>query len=354
MRINSISLKNYRNHENFRTEFDKDLTFITGPNSAGKTNILEAIHLLSTTKSLRAKFDRDLINIGKDFCTVSGDVTNTQDDYSLEIQVIKSGIFENAASKKVKVSKVPKTVQNFCGIFNSVIFTPEDIQLLIGSPSERRKYIDAILIQTDNLYKKASAQYTKALRQRNKILETINRENNGRDLIDFWTQEILTQGTLIQDRRKELFERLSVHLNNQARNLESIGTSFTVEYKMNEISEARLWEYRHKEIATETTLVGPHRDDFEIFFNDKNVGQFGSRGQQRSIILALKLAEIEFITEKTSELPVLLLDDIFSELDIKHRKAVTDAVEKQQTIITSADDNDFIDNIEHKLIELTL
>lgn len=336
MKINNLNLHNFRNHKKSIFEFGDDITLIEGPNGSGKTNILEAVYVLSTGKSPRAKYDRDLIEYDAPFTTVKANVEVENEVLDLEMQIIKSETFSNASSKRAKINKVPKSISFFCGKFNSVLFTPEDIQLITGSPSERRRYMDSVLIQTDKKYKKVHALYTKALKQRNRLLEMIRDENKGHDQIEYWTAQLLENGTYIQRSRKHALEKIEVELIKNGTIISNY-QNLELKYKKSNLSEERLEQLRQNEIYAGTSLVGPHRDDFEILFNERNIGEFGSRGEQRSIILSLKLAEIDFIDSENNERPVLLLDDIFSELDEKHKRSVLDIVTNQQTLVTSAE-----------------
>lgn len=337
MQIKKLKLTNFRNHVKNELDLDENLVLITGPNGIGKTNILEAIHLLSVGKSSRTRYDRDLIKYDQTFCTLVGTTLVDGENTELELQIIKSSNFENASSKKVKVNKVPKAQKYFCGIFNSVLFTPEDIQLITGSPTERRKYLDMLLSQTDFEYKAALDLFLKAVKQRNKLLELINEENRGWEQLAYWTHHVLKNGRIVQTKRNNFFADIIPRIVVIGKDLNTPETEIQLNYKQNVISEERLESHKNQEIAAKTTLLGPHRDDFEILFNGHNSADFCSRGQQRSVVLALKLSEIDYITEKKGERPVLLLDDIFSEFDDKHKKAVIATISKQQTVITSSD-----------------
>jgi len=342
MQIQKLTLKNFRNHTNKEAVFKENINLILGPNGAGKTNILEAIHLISTTKSIKAKFDRDLINYNQNFCTIS--LENPTD--LLELQIVKGDQNDNISKKTAKVNKTPKSLSYFAGMFNSVLFTPQDIELLTGTPSIRRKYLDMVLIQTSEGYKKTLSLYIKAVRQRNKLLEKISDSGFGFGQMDYWDEQILSLGTIIQKKRLDFFETIREIIQEYNYKLNNSDSDLKIFYKINEINKDRMEKYRETEIAAKTTLVGPHRDDFEILFNGKNIAYFGSRGQQRTVLLALKLAEMDFIEEKIGEKPILLLDDIFSELDNKHKGTVMEVIQKQQTIITSTDKPDFnIDNL---------
>jgi len=342
MQIKELKLTNYRNHLNLKLDLDNKLVFIVGPNGVGKTNILESIYLTSTGKSPRSKYDSDLINYAKTFTTIASKISTTDDQFDLELQVINEGL-DHRSRKKVKVNKVPKIINYFCGLFNSVLFMPEDIQLVTGSPSERRGYMDSILTQVDADYKKTLNTFGKAVKQRNKILEKINKEGRGWDEIDYWTVQVLRAGTIIHKKRAELFGAIQPLIDVNSERLNGSKVKTEIKYKQNEISQERFEKYQQKEIAAKTTLIGPHRDDFEIFLDGHAVSEFGSRGQQRSVILALKLSEIEYIEKQKGERPILLLDDIFSELDEKHKEAVMKVIGSQQTILTSTHAQDYYD-----------
>ncbi|MFZ5424242.1 MAG: DNA replication/repair protein RecF [Patescibacteria group bacterium] len=336
MQIHNLKLKNFRNHENLELSFNGKSQIIIGQNGIGKSNILEAIYLVATTKSLRAEYDRDMINHNNDFAIVEVSVTNHEDN-KLEVILTKSEKFQNAASKKVKLNGVSKKLRDFAEHFNSVLFSPPDIELFTGTPSNRRKYLDLVLSQIDVEYKRALADYTKAVKQRNKILELISEFGRGEDQLEFWTKKTVTTGTYIQKKRTEYFNFLAVKVQNHGKELNSETSNHEVIYDISQISEEILSKYAQKEIYAKRTLIGPHRDDFRIILNNYNIAKFGSRGQQRAALLALKISEMDFINEATGMRPVLLLDDIFSELDYKHKQAVFKVIPLQQTIITSAE-----------------
>lgn len=340
MKINKLVLKNFRNHVDRTIDFTDGVNLIIGSNGAGKTNILEAIHLISTTKSIKAKHDRDLINYGSNFCTVN--LASPEDVF--ELQVVKSDEDNNTSSKKAKINKTPKSLNYFAGKFNSVMFTPQDVEILTGSPSIRRRYIDMVLTQTNTNYKKSLNLYIKAVRQRNKVLEMIKENRYGFGQLDYWNEQVLNLGSYLQKARIDFFGLIENLVQEYNLILNGNQSTLKVLYDMSEMSTERLEKYKDAEIAAKSTLVGPHRDDFEIQYNDKNIAYFGSRGQQRTAMLAIKLAEIDFIKQKTGENPILLLDDIFSELDSKHRNTVNNVIKNQQTIITSTEKPEFTTN----------
>jgi len=338
MNISKLKLKNYRNHKELDMEFGTDSVLILGPNGSGKTNVLEAIHLLATTKSLRAHYDREMISHDENSAVLETNIDINGDKKDLEMIITKSEKSENMSSKRVKIDKVKKSLNNFAGTFNSVLFTPHDIEIFTQSPSIRRKYMDLLFFQIDKEYKRAHSEYIRAVRQRNKVLEKIRDLGVGKDEIDYWTDKILAKGSLLQAKRRVFFTYLQEQIGAHAEKLNTEPVVYEIEYDANEINEERLEKYKDAEIASARTLVGPHRDDFAVKYNGFDVGRFGSRGQKRATMLAVKLCEIDFINKHLDRRPVLLLDDIFSELDEDHKESVLNVVDMQQTIVTSAED----------------
>ena len=347
MEINKLKLVNFRNHQTLELTFDHKTCLITGPNGSGKTNILEAIYFLSTGKSFRADYDRDLISHTAEYAAISADIVSHSDQLSAEVTLLKDPRTAHKSFKRAKINKVPKSIQYFTGLFNSVLFSPEQMELISGSPSGRRKYLDLVLSQTIPSYKKAHTDFGKCLLQRNKLLENIRETGQGKDQLNFWEEKLIENGSFVQLARQKFFDFNKEALKRYGKKLNKQSTELDVTYKCNKISKKRLEEHFEKELMAGTTLVGPHRDDFELIFDGYTISEFGSRGQQRSAILALKLGEIDFFTSETHARPLLLLDDIFSELDDKHRKAVLLTVESQQTIVTSTENFDLQHNYKH-------
>jgi DNA replication and repair protein RecF len=336
MKLETLKLTNFRNHKKFKMDPNGESILIRGPNGCGKSNILEAINLLSTAKSLRTKYDRELINHGAQHAQIGAKAFVDEDVTILEMTVSKTKINKNGSTKTVKINKVNKSIQNFVGTLTSVLFTPTDIEILAGPPSIRRKYIDSIFFQVDKDYKRVHSQYVKAVRQRNKLLEKLNEGSAHDGQLGFWDEKILELGSSIQRRRRDFFTFVNKAILGYTTTLNSADVAYKLQYKQNNITHKRLEEYRTAEIASKNTLLGPHRDDFSVIFDGFDLSSFGSRGQQRTTILALKLCEIDFITETTQKRPILLLDDIFSELDPAHKDAVNNIIDLQQTIVTTA------------------
>src|SRR3989344_1429584 len=346
MKLSKLKLTNFRNHKNLELKFSENATLITGPNGSGKTNILEAIHLLATTNSLRTHYDREMISHDEKFARIEAEIKPNGGKKTLEMLITKSEQFQNMSSKKVKIDKVNKSLSDFAGTINTVLFTPHDIEMLTQPPSIRRKYLDLLFFQIDREYKRTHSQYIKAVRQRNKILEKIRDLGTGGDEIEYWTEKVLSMGRLLQAKRRVFFTFVQEEIHKHTEKLNADGGKYEIHYDISEINEERLKKYETAEIASAQTLVGPHRDDFIIKLNGFDLASFGSRGQKRTTLLALKLCEIDFINEHLDRRPILLLDDIFSELDHPHRKAVINIIDLQQTIITSAEDLDFNGSLE--------
>ena len=336
--IQKIQLKDYRNFKTKILEFGQNITVIVGPNASGKTNILESLFLLSTGKSFRAKVEDEMVNYDSDVAHVKGKLLSGMVlEVTLTHGILNIGTThpERVPKKKLLVNGVSKRLVDFAGNFKVVLFGPQDLDLVTESPSIRRKFLDNVLSQIDREYRRSILSYEKGLRQRNKLLFRIREEGLNRSQLAFWNQLLIKNGDYIAKRREEFIE--FVNKANTTNN--PINTNFQLKYDRSIISEGRLEQYKVEEVAAATTLVGPHRDDFIFFDNERNLASFGSRGEQRMAVLWAKMAELNFIEEKTSERPTLLLDDIFSELDHTHRDVVMELAKRQQTVITTADEH---------------
>jgi DNA replication and repair protein RecF len=351
--LKELELSNFRNFKSKKFSFSSNTTVIIGPNASGKTNILEALYLLSTGKSFRAKREEEMINYRAEITRIKGRLSEKKE--KLEIVLTRGQINigttreEKVPRKRLLVNGIGKRLFNFAGNFKVVLFGPWDLDIVTESPSVRRNFLDTVLSQVSREYRRAILSYEKGLRRRNKILYRIREEGISRGNLIFWDKLLIKNGDYISEKRGEFinFINSTKGMNNEI---------FRIEYDKSGISESRLEQYKNEEIAAATTLVGPHRDDFCIklkkrkFFRE--LGRFGSRGEQRMSILWLKLAELKFIEEQTKEKPTLLLDDIFSELDHEHRDVVMKAVGGQQTIITTADPHSIKDGKKFEKVSL--
>lgn len=336
MLLKSLLLQNFRNYTKADFHFDSGVTVVVGANASGKSNLIESIYLLATGNSRRTDQDKQLIHFGDSFCRVRGVVSERVDDgqFDEELEAVISSESGRMLRKKYLVNGVGKRRVDFAGKIIVVLFTPLDLEIVVGQPSMRRRFLDEVLEQVDYQYRLALTTYTKALRQRNALLEQAQkiRERNER-LFAYWDELIIKNGQIISSKRGALVD----YINKKRKDL----FDFILEYDRSIITEARLLEYRDAELGAGVTLVGPHRDEVKILARQgdkggfENVKHFSSRGQQRLVVLELKLSQILYITEKLAVQPLLLLDDIFSELDNTHIGEVLEMVKRQQTIITT-------------------
>lgn len=338
MFLKNLKLTNFRNFSKIDLDFSKAILLI-GENAQGKSNFLEAIYFLATTKSPRAEKDVQLIKDGEGGCYVEGEVENFQFSISnfqkneeQEITKLEIGMQirdeGQGLEKRVKVNGIPRRSVDYIGNLVVVHFSPEDINLVTGPPALRRWHIDLVLAQIDKLYKNSLTKYHEAVTSRNRILKRIKEGLSRTDELTFWSKQIVDFGMVVSEKRRLFFESI-----NDLKNEEN----FKFDYMENILTPERLQEYLGREIAAASTLIGPHRDDFTFHQGKKNMAHFGSRGEQRTAVLDLKLAELQFIKQFKNTLPILLLDDVFSELDTKHREYVISAVSGQQTIISAVE-----------------
>lgn len=329
MKLKTLKLQNFRSYQQGEFEFSGGTTVVVGPNASGKTNLLEATRFLAIGRSLRAGVEMEVIRSGQEIARVIGEIRDGEAEH-LEI-VITSGEVAGGktAKKRFLVNGVARRLMDFSGHFRAVYFGPEDLKMIFDSPSGRRAFLDAILEMTDQEYRRASLSYQKGLRQRNRLLEQIRDEGRPRSVLFFWDKLLVENGTLIGQKRLALID----YINQQPVRFDRI----KLNYSESSITTLRLEQYAEAEVAAGMTLIGPQRDDFQITQAERDLNVYGSRGEQRMAVVTLKLAELEFVTDKTGSRPVLLLDDIFSELDHEHRQELLKHIGRQQTIITTTD-----------------
>lgn len=331
--ISSISLKNFRSYPKLLMEFDKRTTIIVGDNGAGKTNVLEAVYLLATGKSFRAGKDEEMILYGEEVGRVSG-----LNDDKLEVVLTTGNVGgQRVAKKRYLINDLAKRKMDFVGLIKVVLFRPEDIELVLGSPSTRRNYLDSVLEQVDREYRRSILSYQKGLRQRNKLLEKIRDRQATRQQLNFWDRLLIANGDVIRSKRANFLEKVNEIFAGKDLDLKAV-------YEPSVISEKRIEQYAGNEVAAATTLVGPHRDEFRFVRQregkaKKDLEVFGSRGEQRMGVFNLKLAELEFMKSFGEEEIILLLDDVFSELDHDNRAQVMKLMDGNQTIMTTADEH---------------
>lgn len=343
MYLKSIKLINFRNFSKLNFHFQTPITILMGDNAKGKSNFLESIYFLSTSKSTRAEKEEELLRYGTDFLRVEGKIQQ-QADEGTRLEIAMQTV-DAQLKKKIKVNGLPRRVVDYSANLAVVMFAPSDINLVTGPPSLRRAHLDQILSQIDRTYKKAAATYEDIIIRKNRLLKAIRDGLANLDQLIFWSQEQLSQAQIITQKRRDFFNFLNA--------TEKKLGAFEFEYVESLLDEQRLVEYQDREIEAATSLIGPHRDDFLFLMrsfdsaqddSERDLSRFGSRGEQRTAVLDLKISDASFMESVLGSRPVLLLDDIFSELDLEHRKHVVELAKLQQTIITTVEPDGFLKN----------
>ncbi|HZZ98542.1 MAG TPA: DNA replication and repair protein RecF [Candidatus Saccharimonadia bacterium] len=337
MRLSSLSLQHFRNYAKRSFEFSPHATLLVGENARGKTNILEAISLVSTGESFRAQKIEEMVEWKHEVGRIKLEIQNHDTgDQREEIEIVlTTGMVQNERAQKRKflVDGAARQKKSVVGSLTSVLFRPEDMDLIAGSPSTRRRFLDTVLSQSDREYRESLDSYEKALIRRNALLVVLREGNTTRSAFSFWDQLLVKHGNILSEKRREFIEFLNARTD--------FPMTFRVEYEDSTISEHRLHQYAVEEVAAGHTLVGPHKDDIITYLkngepnSEKELSSFGSRGEQRMAVLWLKTGELDFLEQKKQERPILLLDDIFSELDERHQQMVLELIDRQQTILTS-------------------
>lgn len=344
MLLKNIQISNFRNYESLLLEFHKGINIIYGENGQGKTNLLESIYVLALTKSHRSFIDQHLIQNGKEAAKLIGLIQ--KDQMPLELEV---GIKKTTKNYRIDQNQIRKT-SDYISTLNIIIFYPEDLELLKGSPTLRRRYLNMELSQIYSHYINVLNDYNKLLKMRNDLLKKMfKNEIFDQVYYDILNEYFMEKAILIYRMRKKFIEKLNDNCPKIYHDLSgldgfkiryqtSIDLEAISESEMKKCLEQKLKEMFPTEKRLGTTLVGPHRDEIEFYLGESNLKNYGSQGQQRMAVLALKLAEIEIIKTKTSETPILLLDDVFSELDeVKKNNLLKYIDQNVQTIITTTD-----------------
>lgn len=350
MLLESIFLQHFRSYSQQKFDFHPEMTVIIGPNTAGKTNLSEAIYILLTGKSFRTSTDVEMIAFGKDVGRVGGMLVDGGEKTKVEVVLASPSVNGGRFSKKFLVNGVPKSRAHVKTLLPLVLFRPEELDIVIAGPSLRRQFLDSILEQTNRDYYLASIAYEKALRQRNALLDIVKESGiKNKQQFEYWDNLLIHNGQILTCKREEFI----AYINTSVHDIFPL----QVVYDHSKVSKERLLQYEQAEIGSGNTLVGPHRDDFYITHSagaegDKDVRHFGSRGQQRLAVLQLKLLQIQFMKESLSVAPLLVLDDIFSELDNGHIQLVLEKIKGSQVILTTTHKEFIPDDKNFVMIEL--
>ncbi len=351
MKVDYLKLINFRNYDYIDLSFDKGVHVLVGDNAQGKTNILEALFLAVLGKSFRAGQDEEMIRWECDSSKIDIAFSNQISENLLQITLSKSGVRENTYNGQLRKKR------DIIGNLNAVLFCPEDLWLIKGSPAIRRRFLDFTLSQIDKRYYHILLKYNRVILQRNHLLKKVNYEKGKDEILDIWDDQLIDLATELFCSRINLVEELSVIAKEKYTKIAGGAEIFSAHYfifckqKNEEVQKVNYREWyarnlrvlRNKDIQKGTTEIGPHKDDVCFFVDSYDAKYFASQGQQRTAIVSLKLAEIEIMKNKLAEYPILLLDDVMSELDQYRRKKIIDEINgKIQTFITGTDKIDGI------------
>lgn len=359
MLLKRLRLRNFRTYESLDLHLAPGVTLLHGPNGAGKTNVLEAIFVLATTKSFRTRTDRELISwestneTGQRYARLETDAEARGGPVRVEMAIAEQpGRSEGDTSvrKQFKLNGTPKRAADVVGEIKAVLFSPDDVDLVTGSPSLRRRYMDLMLCQIDHRYLRLLQEFGRVLQQRNSLLQRLRARPDPATLLEFWDDKLVSFGVEIMSTRKGMLRVLNDFAREAYTDLSGLGEELTVVYRpsLSEAAEApdlhladifrhRITQLQTKEIYQGMTLCGPHRDDLQFLINGMDAQYFGSRGQQRSIALSLRLAELRYMTNRTGEQPILLLDEAMAELDDDRRRLLLRLMETHpQVLVTTS------------------
>lgn len=342
MIIESIELKNFRNYRELKLIFDEKTNIFYGDNAQGKTNILEAVYLSGTTKSHKGSRDRDMILFGEQEGHLRTLVKKGSMDYRIDIHLKKN------KTKGIAVNGVPiKKAGDLFGIANFVFFSPEDLSIIKQGPGERRRFLDLELCQLDKVYLHNLVSYNRILVQRNKLLKDLPFRGDLMDTLDIWDLQLAEYGKKIIEGRENFINGLGEILSEIHTNLSGGKEELHIFYEKN-VSAEELYDSicknRDRDLKMKTSTAGPHRDDLRFIVDDVDIRKFGSQGQQRTAALSLKLSEIELVKKIIHDTPVLLLDDVLSELDHNRQNYLLNSIHDIQTMITCTGLDEFVNH----------
>ena len=350
--LQSLHLQYFRSHEDLKIDFSERATLIVGPNASGKTSIIEAIHLLATGQSFRAGkveemvgFSAEWTRITGNLSALSGDITDEdagEEPEQTELSVLLTrGMLQGKKThhKHFSVNGINRQLHKMLGQLQTAVFRPEDMRIIEGSPSRRRRFLDEVIGSFDAEYLRSAKTYEQSLKRYNKLLETVRDNRQPTTILEYWERSMVKHGEYLQRQREQFL---------LATKQVSFAVRLQVEYKPSIITQERMDHYQERAVAAGHSLIGPHKDDFSVSCDVQdlwrgqlsqfhNVALYGSRGQQRLAVLWLKACQLNYIESQTGQKPLLLLDDIFSELDEENQQVVVKLINNHQAIVTSAD-----------------
>ncbi|MCU9613490.1 DNA replication/repair protein RecF [Caldibacillus lycopersici] len=356
MYIKELTLTNYRNYEQIAFSFENKVNVILGENAQGKTNMMEAIYVLAMAKSHRTSNDRELIHWDKEYAKIEGRIEKKHNSLPMELTITKKG-------KKAKFNHIEQSrLSQYVGNLNVVMFAPEDLNLVKGSPNIRRRFIDMEIGQVSPVYLHEVSQYNKILHQRNQYLKLLQaKKQTNVTMLDIYTEQLIELAGKILMKRYRFLHMLedwakTIH-SGISRGIEDLRIKYKPSINVSEdddlskmvnVYEEKYNEVKQREIDRGVTLFGPQRDDVLFYVNERDVQTFGSQGQQRTTALSVKLAEIELIKSEIGEFPILLLDDVLSELDDYRQSHLLSTIQgKVQTFVTTTS----VEGIDHETLK---
>lgn len=346
--ISKLTLQNYRCYSQYSVSFDKKVNVIVGGNAVGKTSLVEAIYCLGLGKSFKTRSDKELIKHGESFVIIKGVFDPGGDNVSLVIADNGKRLKKNAVEYK--------QLSDHLGFINIVMFTPEDLELIKGGPNQRRSFLDINLSQFNKSYLHALINYKKLLKQRNEVLKSF-KDKYDKEYLDVITESLITEAVRLVEKRDEFISQLNPLANKNLGILTDNVETIQIVYKPS-CTVDKMWKTFQERIdydmLTQTTTIGPHRDDFQVYINDNLVNIYGSQGQQRSASLAIKLGYAEMLNDLTESV-IIILDDVFSELDDSRQNKIFDLVKKyNQIFITTTSIQSLSEEVQEncKIIEL--
>ena len=322
--------------------FDKSTNIFYGDNAQGKTNILEAVYLSGTTKSHRGTKDKDMIQFGANESHIETIVEKNGIKYQIDMHLKKN------SPKGIAINKIPiRTASELFGIINIVFFSPEDLNIIKNGPGERRRFIDLELSQLDKVYLNNLSNYNRIVNQRNHLLKEIDYNKGALETLDIWDMQLIQYGNKIVERRQKFIEEINKIISNIHKKLTGNREDIKIVYEPSNGAlsfEQALLKNKEKDLRIKSTSVGPHRDDIAFLVSDIDIRKYGSQGQQRTAALSLKLSEIELVKQSIHDTPVLLLDDVLSELDKHRQNYLLDSIHDIQTLITCTGVDEFVNH----------